>query len=166
MLFGEKVDKDSSDAYKADLRLRKIGFVFQTFNLLATLSAFENVELPMVMMGKLSRSESKKRAKALLDMVGLRDRYGHLPSELSGGEQQRVTVSLAGNVIRAARPPEWSAASRLVSPADRSREHLQMNQSSYCSTNQQETWTRSESIEYLRTEVEGGGGIPAVVRCS
>lgn len=92
-LFGETVDKQSSDAFKADLRLRRIGFVFQTFNLLATLSAFENVELPMIVLGKLSRAESKRRAKALLDMVGLRDRYSHLPSELSGGEQQRVAVS-------------------------------------------------------------------------
>lgn len=92
-LFGETVNKQSSDAFKADLRLRRIGFVFQTFNLLATLSAFENVELPMIVLGKLSRAESKRRAKALLDMVGLRDRYSHLPSELSGGEQQRVAVS-------------------------------------------------------------------------
>lgn len=94
-LFGETIEKGSKDSYLADLRLRKIGFVFQTFNLLATMSAFENVELPMVIMGKLSRKECKARAILLLDMVGLQDRYGHLPSELSGGEQQRVTIARA-----------------------------------------------------------------------
>lgn len=94
-LFGETIDKSSKDSFLADLRLRKIGFVFQTFNLLATMSAFENVELPMVIMGKLTRKECKARAIELLDMVGLQDRYGHLPSELSGGEQQRVTIARA-----------------------------------------------------------------------
>lgn len=94
-IFGQRVDAQSSDAYLADLRLQRIGFVFQTFNLLATMSAFENVELPMTILGRLSRSESRKRAMKLLDMVGLGDRYSHLPSELSGGEQQRVTIARA-----------------------------------------------------------------------
>jgi putative ABC transport system ATP-binding protein len=94
-IFGEKVDSKSKDSYLADLRLRKIGFVFQTFNLLATMSAYENVELPMTILGKWKKSECKKRALALLDMVGLQDRYSHLPSELSGGEQQRVTIARA-----------------------------------------------------------------------
>lgn len=94
-LFGQRVDKSSKDAYLADLRLRKIGFVFQTFNLLATLSAFENVELPMVVLGKRSAQEARDRARELLNMVGLQDRYSHLPSELSGGEQQRVTIARA-----------------------------------------------------------------------
>lgn len=94
-LLGSVIDSRSKDSYLADIRLRKIGFVFQTFNLLATLSAFENVELPMVVLGKLSRNAAKKRAKELLDMVGLQDRYAHLPSELSGGEQQRVTIARA-----------------------------------------------------------------------
>jgi len=94
-ILGEKVDGKSTDKYLANLRLRKIGFVFQTFNLLATMSAYENVELPMIILGELSAKESKKRALELLDMVGLQDRYGHLPSELSGGEQQRVTIARA-----------------------------------------------------------------------
>lgn len=94
-ILGSRVDSTSSDKYLASLRLRKIGFVFQTFNLLATMSAFENVELPMTILGELSAAECKKRALELLDMVGLQDRYAHLPSELSGGEQQRVTIARA-----------------------------------------------------------------------
>eukprot|EP01125_Pyxidicula_operculata_P011836 TRINITY_DN3873_c0_g1_i2.p1 TRINITY_DN3873_c0_g1~~TRINITY_DN3873_c0_g1_i2.p1 ORF type:complete len:191 (+),score=31.50 TRINITY_DN3873_c0_g1_i2:63-635(+) len=89
-ILGQPVDKDSSDSYLSKLRLEKIGFVFQTFNLLATMSAFENVELPMVILGKLEKDDIKTRAKDLLTLVGLHDRMNHLPSELSGGEQQRV----------------------------------------------------------------------------
>lgn len=77
------------------MRLEKIGFVFQTFNLLATMSAYENVELPMALLNKLSPAERKKRALKLLEDVGLQDRTNHLPSELSGGEQQRVTIARA-----------------------------------------------------------------------
>lgn len=94
-IFGEVVDSSSTDAYLADLRLRKIGFVFQTFNLIATMSAFENVELPMTLLGKKSREDCAKRATQLLESVGLQDRMEHLPSELSGGEQQRVTIARA-----------------------------------------------------------------------
>jgi putative ABC transport system ATP-binding protein len=103
-LLGEVIDEHSKDSFLADLRLRKIGFVFQTFNLLATLSAFENVELPMTILGKLSAKERKDRALMLLTrnfclllnlVVGLQDRVAHLPSELSGGEQQRVTIARA-----------------------------------------------------------------------
>lgn len=94
-LLGNKITAKSSDRELSDLRLRKIGFVFQTFNLLATMSAFENVELPMTVLGKLSARERKARATKLLEMVGLQDRMSHLPSELSGGEQQRVTIARA-----------------------------------------------------------------------
>ncbi len=94
-ILGESVNSTSSDEYLADLRLRKIGFVFQTFNLLATMSAFENVELPMIILGQLNAAERKERAMKLLTRVGLKDRVAHLPSELSGGEQQRVTIARA-----------------------------------------------------------------------
>lgn len=94
-ILGSPVDETSSDAYLSKLRLERIGFVFQTFNLLATLSALEAVELPMIVAGKMSQKEITARAKELLTLVGLRDRMGHLPSELSGGEQQRVTIARA-----------------------------------------------------------------------
>lgn len=94
-LFGNKIDTKSSDRELAKLRLQKIGFVFQTFNLLATLTAFENVELPMTVLNQLNSRKTKKAAIELLKSVGLRDRIHHLPSELSGGEQQRVTIARA-----------------------------------------------------------------------
>lgn len=64
--------------------------MFQTFNLLALMTAYENVELPMRIKGKMKESEMKERTKMLLRKVGLSERAEHLPSELSGGEQQRV----------------------------------------------------------------------------
>ncbi|TPX71844.1 hypothetical protein SpCBS45565_g00785 [Spizellomyces sp. 'palustris'] len=94
-LLGEEISEISSDAYLSGLRLRRIGFVFQTFNLLGTMSAFENVELPMTIQGKLGHSQRQERALMLLETVGLQDRIAHLPSELSGGEQQRVTIARA-----------------------------------------------------------------------
>ena len=86
-IMNQRIDKDSTDAFLSELRLKHIGFVFQTFNLLATMSALENVELPMILLGELSDKERKNRAISLLKRVGLGDRLDHLPSELSGGEQ-------------------------------------------------------------------------------
>jgi len=79
----------------ARLRLEKLGFVFQTFNLLNNFTAFENVEAPMVLAGRLKRKERKERAARLLEQVGLADRSDHYPSELSGGQQQRVAIARA-----------------------------------------------------------------------
>lgn len=93
--MGNRIDQQSTDAFLSQLRLRHIGFVFQTFNLLATMSALENVELPMILLGRHDDKERRKRAIALLKRVGLGDRLDHLPSELSGGEQQRVAIARA-----------------------------------------------------------------------
>jgi putative ABC transport system ATP-binding protein len=78
----------------ARLRGKKIGFVFQTFNLSQTLSAQMNVELPMIFQG-VHKAERAKRARVLLEKVGLGDRVRHRPGELSGGERQRVAIARA-----------------------------------------------------------------------
>ena len=78
----------------AKIRNQKIGFVFQQFNLIPKLTAWENVELPLIYQ-KVPRSERQKRVKAALERVGLSNRAAHLPMELSGGQQQRVAIARA-----------------------------------------------------------------------
>ncbi len=78
----------------AQIRGKKIGFIFQTFNLIPTLNAKENVQLPMLFQG-YTKEERDKRGKKLLEEVGLGKRMKHLPSELSGGERQRVAIARA-----------------------------------------------------------------------
>ncbi len=85
---------DLPDDERSDYRARRMGFVFQLYNLLPVLSAVENVELPLLVSGTRP-SESRKRSMNLLELVGLSDRAQHLPGELSGGQRQRVTIARA-----------------------------------------------------------------------
>lgn len=78
----------------AKIRNRKIGFIFQNFNLLGKLTAVENIQIPMIYQGK-TNEESRKKAYELLEKVGLKGREQHLPSQLSGGQQQRVAIARA-----------------------------------------------------------------------
>ncbi len=93
LLNGEDVGAADAKRLSA-IRNRHIGFVFQSFHLLPTLTALENVEMPLIYAG-LSKSERRARAKEMLSRVGLADRMQHYPKELSGGQQQRVAVARA-----------------------------------------------------------------------
>jgi putative ABC transport system ATP-binding protein len=82
------------EAALADWRAAHVGFIFQFYNLMPVLSAFENVELPL-MLTRLTRRERRERVAMVLDMVNMADRMSHYPSELSGGQQQRVAIARA-----------------------------------------------------------------------
>lgn len=93
ILDGIDISK-STENELSEIRNKKIGFIFQSFNLLPRLTALENVELPLV-YSSVAKDERHKRANELLEMVGLKDRTHHRPNELSGGQRQRVAIARA-----------------------------------------------------------------------
>ena len=93
ILDGIDISK-STENELSEIRNKKIGFIFQSFNLLPRLTALENVELPLV-YSSIPKEERHKRANELLEMVGLKDRTHHRPNELSGGQRQRVAIARA-----------------------------------------------------------------------
>ena len=94
VIVEDQVIHDLPDDDRSDYRARRMGFVFQLYNLLPVLSAVENVEMPLLVSGVNSK-EARRRSLDLLDQVGLAERTDHLPSELSGGQRQRVTIARA-----------------------------------------------------------------------
>jgi len=94
VLFDGRPLAEMADGQRTHLRCHEIGFVFQTFNLLPTLDAFENVEMAMRLAG-VPRAERRARTRELLERVGLGERMGHRPKQLSGGERQRVAIARA-----------------------------------------------------------------------
>lgn len=94
-VFIDEVDISQLDAYElAWLRNRKIGYIFQTFNLIPVMTALENVTLPMTFAG-MNEDDARDKGMDLLGLVGLESRHGHKPLELSGGQQQRVAIARA-----------------------------------------------------------------------
>jgi putative ABC transport system ATP-binding protein len=83
------------DRQITDIRLHKIGFIFQTFNLIPVLNVVENVEFPLLLMKKFSKAEVRSRAEKFIDEVGLTEHKKHRPAELSGGQRQRVAIARA-----------------------------------------------------------------------
>jgi putative ABC transport system ATP-binding protein len=94
LFFDDEDAAGFSDRKRREVRLHRMGFIFQTFNLIPTLNAFENVELPMALCGK-SNEEQRDRTSRLMQMVGLEKRLYHRPKELSAGEMQRVAIARA-----------------------------------------------------------------------
>lgn len=86
---------DMSDKELTNLRLYKVGFIFQTFNLIPVLNVIENVEFPLLLMRKYSKSEVRKQAEHFVDAVGIKEYKTHKPAELSGGQRQRVAIARA-----------------------------------------------------------------------
>ena len=93
--IGDREITSMNDRQITDIRLHRIGFIFQTFNLIPVLDVAENVEFPLLLMRKQSRKEVRKRAEQLIEAVGLKEHIRHRPAELSGGQRQRVAIARA-----------------------------------------------------------------------
>jgi putative ABC transport system ATP-binding protein len=95
VVFDGAVTNSLSDRELTHLRLMKLGFIFQSFNLVPVLSVFQNVELPLLLQGGIENTERKKRVVDILERVGIGKYIGHRPNELSGGQRQRVAIARA-----------------------------------------------------------------------
>lgn len=91
----EQVTTKLGDRARTRLRLNKLGFIFQTFNLIPVLSAFQNVEFPLLLQGKLSKKQRRQRVEELIELVDLKPQINQRPNKLSGGQRQRVAVARA-----------------------------------------------------------------------
>lgn len=91
---GQPISK-LSDKALTNLRLHKIGFIFQSFNLIPVLDVFQNVEFPLLLSGKMNKDERSHRVRTLIERVGLKDQIAHRANELSGGQRQRVAIARA-----------------------------------------------------------------------
>lgn len=92
-IAGYTIHEKVSDRIVSQIRLNAIGFVFQTFNLIPGMTAAQNIELPLILKGELTRSQRREAVNELLQRVGMAERRDHYPSQLSGGEQQRVSIA-------------------------------------------------------------------------
>ena len=90
-----QITQSLSDKKLTSLRLHKIGFIFQSFNLIQVLTAFQNVEFPLLLKGGMSNDERKKKVESVFEQVGLSTYMKHRPNELSGGQRQRVAIARA-----------------------------------------------------------------------
>ncbi|HLV60373.1 MAG TPA: ABC transporter ATP-binding protein [Fredinandcohnia sp.] len=86
---------DLSDAQLTALRLHKLGFIFQSFNLIAVLDTYQNVEFPLLLLGGMTKKERDRRVREIVEQVGLEKQIRHRPNELSGGQRQRVAIARA-----------------------------------------------------------------------
>ncbi len=137
----------------AQIRGRRIGFIFQQFNLIGTLTALENIMLPMMFQG-IPRAEREKKARELLEMVGLGDRMSHKPAELSGGQQQRVAIARAlavdPDVILADEPTgNLDSKTGLMVMDFLKRLHREKKKTIVMVTHHQRIAKEAERIEYL-----------------
>jgi len=143
-----------SESNLAQIRGKKIGFIFQQFNLIPTLTALENVMLPMIFQN-IQKRERIERAKKLLEMVGLGDRMDHKPNELSGGQQQRVAIarSLSNNpeVILADEPTGNLDSKTGTTVLDFLKKlHMTEGKTIIMVTHDEDVAKKADRIEYLK----------------